>query len=591
MAYMIWRTAKLKSRSQISASSSHMMRTRPTPNAAPEVSNKILQGSAAPAKDVFDKLDSLEKIRKNAVLAIEFLASGSPEWWEHATAEAKNEWVRRVKDQINKEFGVDNVVHMQLHLDEKTPHLTGLVVPLDGGKLKASKWMDGPKLLAAQQTRMAEVVADLGLKRGVKGSKAQHQRVKRFYGTITKTAELADPIPDLRRIDVISPQAINTHNARIKAFNDALKENHDLHINKEMQAREIARKDANILASEERAEQLEAKLSKTEAQKRVFEEAQKKQAEQLRSTPLDLVAQKLGLERDRDHNWKDEARTVAISITGRKFYDHKAQKGSGGAFDLVMYYLQCDFQTAKAWMLSNIGADALIAESVSAIYRQAKKEAKELQKSVQNGTQATYVPPAPVEANWSAVKRYLTKARELSEEIIERMHERGEIYADRFRNAVFKGPAGAILRGTNDLNPFKGHAKGSNRSIAWRGIVGSKENFDQLLVISENPIDAISYIQGNHLEGTAASTGGVTATMPENLRNAAWRRIIVAFDNDANGKSFGEKLVKDIKSRGFKNVESRYPRHLKDWNAHLVSFVERQRKNDRQTPSEGPEGP
>ena len=81
VAYAILRTAKLKSFGEIGGSLSHNYRNRPTPNADPyRTVNK--EHDLKTARQVMDGIKNRlpEKTRKNAVLAIEYLITASPDW-------------------------------------------------------------------------------------------------------------------------------------------------------------------------------------------------------------------------------------------------------------------------------------------------------------------------------------------------------------------------------------------------------------------------------------------------------------------------------------------------------------------------------
>ena len=69
--------------------------------------------------------------------------------------------------------------------------------------------------------------------------------------------------------------------------------------------------------------------------------------EEIRSQPLEPVAERLGYRRDpRDpRRWK-RAGSV-ISINGPRWFDHVAQSGGGGAIDLVMHARRCGFADAR----------------------------------------------------------------------------------------------------------------------------------------------------------------------------------------------------------------------------------------------------
>ena len=69
--------------------------------------------------------------RSNSVLAIEVLLTASPEWWAAADADAQQAWLDRSTEWLVSEYGRENIAHLRLHGDERTPHLTGFIVPLD----------------------------------------------------------------------------------------------------------------------------------------------------------------------------------------------------------------------------------------------------------------------------------------------------------------------------------------------------------------------------------------------------------------------------------------------------------------------------
>ncbi|MBD2766574.1 plasmid recombination protein [Hymenobacter sp. BT664] len=72
-----------------------------------------------------------------------------------------------------------------LHLDEQTPHIHATVVPIDAaGKLNCRAMLGDRQKMRSMQTSFAAQLAPLGLQRGVEGSQAQDQEVKRFYGLV-----------------------------------------------------------------------------------------------------------------------------------------------------------------------------------------------------------------------------------------------------------------------------------------------------------------------------------------------------------------------------------------------------------------------
>ena len=226
MAYAILRIKKLKTVGTIMAVGQHNQRERETLNANPQQPNVTLIGPeirslVAPVHEVSEGAASTDKnpesdpmwkavtarisevdarIRKNGVLACEVLMSASPEFfrprggeagtWDEARLQA---WTPVTLDWLKHEWGEKNVVSAVLHLDETTPHIQAVVVPIDpdSGKMNASRWLDGRKALSEMQDRYGESMQALGLERGVRGSVALHTDIRAWYG------HLQQPVPQV----------------------------------------------------------------------------------------------------------------------------------------------------------------------------------------------------------------------------------------------------------------------------------------------------------------------------------------------------------------------------------------------------------
>jgi len=71
--------------------------------------------------------------------------------------------------------------------DEATPHLSAFVVPLTKDKrLSAKEFIGSRDKMRADQTSYAGCVADLGLERGIEGSKATHQTIQQHYAAVQR---------------------------------------------------------------------------------------------------------------------------------------------------------------------------------------------------------------------------------------------------------------------------------------------------------------------------------------------------------------------------------------------------------------------
>lgn len=196
MAYAIMRTKKLKSMGAIARSARHTFRSAPTPNADP---TKTCLNRTVGAKGLDQVLAAIEctlpkKRRKDAVLAIEYLVTASPEAFRRhggALSDLGDGYFQDALKWLQAKHGKANVISATIHLDESTPHLVAYVVPMTADKrLSCREFLGGPEKLRAMQSDFhAKVGAKRGLERGVEGSKAKHESVASFYSTLMAADE------------------------------------------------------------------------------------------------------------------------------------------------------------------------------------------------------------------------------------------------------------------------------------------------------------------------------------------------------------------------------------------------------------------
>jgi len=128
-----------------------------------------------------------EKRRKDAVLAIEYVMTASPEWFETATPREQAKFFTLSKMWLEEKYGKDRIVAAVVHRDEVTPHLSAYVVPLtEDGRLSAKEFIGSRKKMSDDQTSFAESVSRLGLERGIKGSQATYQTVQHYYESLNR---------------------------------------------------------------------------------------------------------------------------------------------------------------------------------------------------------------------------------------------------------------------------------------------------------------------------------------------------------------------------------------------------------------------
>lgn len=189
MAFAIMRAKKLNSMGSVAASLQHCYRDRDTPNADQARTADNEHHAAQSTDEAMGKLRDLlpDKRRKDAVLAVEYVMTASPEWWETATAAQQADFFEQSKDWLAKKYGAENIVTASIHRDETSPHLSAFVVPMTAdGRLSAKEFIGNRSKMTADQTSFAKAVQHLGLERGIERSKATHTSIKQHYAAIER---------------------------------------------------------------------------------------------------------------------------------------------------------------------------------------------------------------------------------------------------------------------------------------------------------------------------------------------------------------------------------------------------------------------
>lgn len=223
--YAVLRIEKIHSLGELAGKARHNLRISNVPHANKNKEN-IYRGPGTISEITQNWRDITHglPIKEKAVLAVEYVITTTHEFWETATKEQKKAWASRSRKFVEDKHGAENVLSSALHLDEKTPHWHILVVPIDtkprvikkmgrpkkGEKRKEDKtlkpyrglnagaFFDGSEMMSKLQDDYYAQVCDLGLERGVKGSKALHTTVRDFHKGL-KVAE--QPMPNLTKAD------------------------------------------------------------------------------------------------------------------------------------------------------------------------------------------------------------------------------------------------------------------------------------------------------------------------------------------------------------------------------------------------------
>ena len=226
MGFAILRTQKLKDKGSIRRSLKHAFREQETPNAD---SSRTPENTHIGAESVAHAMERLnerlpDKIRKNGVLAIEYLVTGSPEDMKGKTRDEQDRYFVDALDWLKERHGSEHIVYAGVHRDETTPHMYAYVVPIDTkGKLNCRAFLGGSKALSEMQTDFAERVGKKhGLQRGIEGSRAKHQRVKQFYAQVNQPDQAIET-PTERQL--LKKGFISSEYESDKQFADRITEN------------------------------------------------------------------------------------------------------------------------------------------------------------------------------------------------------------------------------------------------------------------------------------------------------------------------------------------------------------------------------
>lgn len=217
--YAILRVEKLKSAISVHRSLKHSFRAQETPNAIPEFTpnnTHIGAHSVAEAMTAF-RARLPASHRKDAVLAIEYLFTASPEVMQEKTRHQQDAYFRDSLQWLRDKHGAENVVYAGIHRDERTPHMYAYVVPRVGEKLNCRQFLGAAKALSGMQTDFAQRVGlKHGMQRGLEGSRAHHTTLKQHYARVNaKTPpERVLDVPDPSLGDRLNPRAYGVKVAR-----------------------------------------------------------------------------------------------------------------------------------------------------------------------------------------------------------------------------------------------------------------------------------------------------------------------------------------------------------------------------------------
>lgn len=603
-AFSVLRQHRLKSASKIAAADGHNRRRIDTPNADPALANGVLvdwtagphptlwaavQARIAAADDA--RRAAGQKVRnraEDAVPAFEMVLSASPEYFRpgqpdrhgHYEPEKLAAWLKATKAFLAERYG-DRVVDARLHLDEATPHIQAIVVPVTADhRLSAKEVMGNAQAYAQLQTDYSKALAHLGIQRGIPKSRAKHTTIKEYYGALDApnhappTVEVSSPPVFSREKWALAESARLTDELR-PAFETATAPAKQAKIERK-QRREAQATAAEAVAAMEHAQ--EAATAAQGAERAAVEALRAERqahAAQMRDIPLEAVLKAAGWDPDPHDKkqWRGPLGAGRLSLDGSKWFDHDAGKGGGKAIDLAKHLNGADFEGALGWLGAHFGA----AGAAQALHARAAEPPP---------PKAPFLAPKPAPEHWPRVREYLTRVRKLPAQLVDWVANRGTLYADERANAVFLAensagePVLAEKRGTNPEKRFVGLEKGSDRnvggfSVLRNGFEAPPKSPAAAVFVAESAIDALS---ASELVSVTPGERWIFASTAGARGDAPWlkrlvetgKRLIVAFDSDQVGEAAAAEMLKNYPGA----ERMRPPPGSKDWNAALQSREE-----------------
>lgn len=167
MHSFVFNVEKLQN-SQLQHAHAHNVRARPTSSQLPREAWFTPEGRHELVEWSADRLAVAHALarRKDAVEALSFVIQfgDQTDWREQPTASNKHgkprNWpvnLKQASEAIQRwavaEFGAENVVSLELHTDESTPHFHLICTPIHDNKLQAKHWLNGAASVAALRKR------------------------------------------------------------------------------------------------------------------------------------------------------------------------------------------------------------------------------------------------------------------------------------------------------------------------------------------------------------------------------------------------------------------------------------------------------
>lgn len=132
-------------------------------------------------KKIKERYTGTKAIRKDAVLNVECLITSDSEFFKTIGSDETKRFFKESYEFIKSEFGKENIIYANVHMDETTPHMhLGFTPITSDGRLSAKEWLDGKKKLTELQDKFFSylTIKKFDLDRGISSKETGAKNIK-----------------------------------------------------------------------------------------------------------------------------------------------------------------------------------------------------------------------------------------------------------------------------------------------------------------------------------------------------------------------------------------------------------------------------
>jgi hypothetical protein len=132
-------------------------------------------------KKIKERYTGKKSIRKDAVLNVECLITSDLDFFKAIGSDETKRYFKESYEFIKSEFGKENIIYANVHMDETTPHMhLGFTPITSDGRLSAKEWLDGKKKLTELQDKFFSYLTSkkFDLDRGISSKETGAKNIK-----------------------------------------------------------------------------------------------------------------------------------------------------------------------------------------------------------------------------------------------------------------------------------------------------------------------------------------------------------------------------------------------------------------------------